>query len=86
MPSLWCDPKKIRNSNIGTRNKYKFQNHKIFPSTLTEEGGVRRSSSPSPSSPEAVKKLLQVKRAGGDIEKVLERYLFGLPTYNEKLQ
>jgi len=36
--------------------------------------------------PEAVKRLLQVERAGGDIEKVLERYLFGLTTYNEKLQ
>jgi len=33
-----------------------------------------------------VKKLLQVERAGGDIEKVLERYLFGLPTHNKKLQ
>jgi hypothetical protein len=28
-------------------------------------------------SPEAVKKLLQVERAGRDIEKVLQRYLFG---------
>jgi len=39
-----------------------------------------------PIPPEAVKKLLQVERAGGDIEKVLERYLFGLPTHNKKLQ
>jgi hypothetical protein len=29
------------------------------------------------SPPEAVKKLLQVGRAGRDIEKVLQRYLFG---------
>jgi len=39
-----------------------------------------------PYPPEAVKKLLQVERAGGDIKKVLERYLFGLTAYNEKLQ
>jgi hypothetical protein len=30
-----------------------------------------------PSPHEAVKKLLQVERAGRDIEKVLQRYLFG---------
>jgi len=42
--------------------------------------------SPSPFSPEAVKKLLQVERVGRDIEKVLERHLFGLTTYNEKPQ
>jgi hypothetical protein len=39
-----------------------------------------------PHPPEAVKKLLQVERAGRDIEKVLERYLFGLTTYNETLR
>jgi hypothetical protein len=31
----------------------------------------------SPLAPEAVKKLLQVERSGRDIEKVLQRYLFG---------
>jgi hypothetical protein len=36
--------------------------------------------------PEAAKKMLQVERAGRDIEKVLERYLFGLTTHYEKLQ
>jgi hypothetical protein len=36
--------------------------------------------------PEAVKKFLQVERAGRDIEKVLQRNLFGLTTHNEKLQ
>jgi hypothetical protein len=36
--------------------------------------------------PEAVKKLLQVERAGRDIEKVLQRYLFALTIHNEKLQ
>jgi hypothetical protein len=40
---------------------------------------------PSPSSLEAVKKFLQVERAGRDIEKVLQRNLFGLTTHNEKL-
>jgi hypothetical protein len=30
--------------------------------------------------------MLQVERAGRDIEKVLERYLFGLTTHYEKLQ
>jgi len=39
-----------------------------------------------PLPPEAMKRLLQVERVGGDIEKVLERYLFGLTTYNEKLE
>jgi hypothetical protein len=31
-----------------------------------------------------VKKLLQVERAGRDIEKVLQRYLFGLTTHTMK--
>jgi hypothetical protein len=33
-----------------------------------------------------VKKLLQVGRAGRDIEKVLQRYLFGQTAQDEKLQ
>jgi hypothetical protein len=42
---------------------------------------------PNPSNPrEGVKKLLQVERAGRDIEKVLQRYLFGSTIRNEKLQ
>jgi len=36
--------------------------------------------------PEAVKKLLQIQRAGGDIEKALQRYLIGLTPHDEKLQ
>jgi hypothetical protein len=39
----------------------------------------------SPLPHEAVKKLLRVQRAGRDIEKVLQRYLFGLTTNHEKL-
>jgi hypothetical protein len=39
-----------------------------------------------PFSPEGVKKLIQVERAGRDIEKVLQRYLFALTTHDEKLQ
>jgi hypothetical protein len=39
-----------------------------------------------PHRPEGVEKLLHVERSGRDIEKVLERYLFGLTTYNEKRQ
>jgi hypothetical protein len=38
-----------------------------------------------PSPPEAVKKLLQVEGAGGDIEKVLQRYLPMFTTHDEKL-
>jgi len=36
--------------------------------------------------PGAVKKLLQVERAGRDIRKVLQRYIFPLTTLDEKLQ
>jgi len=37
-------------------------------------------------SPGGVKKLLQVGRAGRDIGKVLQRYIFALTTLDEKLQ
>jgi hypothetical protein len=43
------------------------------------------SSFPSPC-PEAVKKLLQVERAGKDIGEVLQRYLFALTPHDEKFQ
>jgi hypothetical protein len=33
-----------------------------------------------------MKEMLQVERKGGDVEKVLQRYLFGLTLHNEKLQ
>jgi len=39
-----------------------------------------------PNPPEAVKKLLQVERAGRDIGKVLQRYIFALTPHDEKLQ
>jgi hypothetical protein len=39
----------------------------------------------NPHPPEAVKKLLQVERAGRDIEKVSQRYLFTLTICEEKL-
>ena len=35
---------------------------------------------------EGVKKILQVERAGRDIEKVLQRYIFALTAHDEKLQ
>ncbi len=38
-----------------------------------------------PNPPEAVKKLLQGERAGRDIGKVLQRDLFTLTPYDEKL-
>jgi hypothetical protein len=50
------------------------------------EGVILPFGSPSPFSPEAVKKLLQVERAGRDIGKVLQRYIFALTPHDEKLQ
>jgi len=41
------------------------------------------SNPPTPS--ETVKKLLRVERAGRDIEKVLQRYVFMFTAYDEKL-
>jgi hypothetical protein len=49
-------------------------------------GVDKRNLIPSPTSPEAVKKLLQIERAGRDIGKVLQRYLFALTTHDEKFQ
>jgi hypothetical protein len=39
-----------------------------------------------PSPLEAVKKLLQAERAGRDIGKVLQRYLFALPPHDGKFK
>jgi hypothetical protein len=59
---------------------------KCFPKDATIREHAERSVKIPLNPPEAVKKLLQIERAGRDIGKVLQRYLFALTTHDEKFQ